>query len=73
MITVAVVMGLWFTWGQADIPYSLVIVWALAGIIARRTSGVAEVYYPAVVIAAAAGIGILGAIVIRMALKMDKG
>ncbi len=65
MISIAILIGLWFAWRQSDVFYALVIAWALIGIIARRTSEAAEVYYPAIVIAAAVGIGLLGASVIR--------
>ena len=69
MIAVAAGMGLWFTWRQGDLFYPLVVAWALIGIIARRSSDAAETAYPAIVLAAAAGIGLLVASVIRNALK----
>lgn len=72
VIAVAIGMGLWFTWRQADVFYPLVVVWALVGIIARRSSEAAEVYYPTIVIAAAIGIGMLGASVIRKTILPDK-
>ncbi len=65
MIAVAIGMGLWFTWRQADLFYPLVIIWALIGIIARRSAESAEAAYPAIIIAAAVGIGMLGASVVR--------
>ena len=69
MIAVAAGMGLWFTWRQGDLFYPLVVAWALVGIIARRSSDAAETAYPAIVFAAAAGIGLLVASVIRNALR----
>ncbi len=59
MIAIAILMGLWFAWRQADIFYALVIAWALGGIIARRSAEAQEAAYPGIVIAAAIGVGLL--------------
>ena len=69
MIAVAIGIGLWFTLRQSDVFYPLVVVWALIGIIARRTSEMAEGYSMVIVIAAAVGIGLLVAGVVRKALQ----
>ncbi|MCB0593394.1 MAG: hypothetical protein KDD28_04835, partial [Phaeodactylibacter sp.] len=72
MIAVAIGMGLWFAWRQSDIFYALVVAWALVGIIARRSSEAAEMAYPAIVVAAAVGIGLLVASTVVKILQMKR-
>ncbi len=72
MIAVAIGMGLWFAWGRSDVFYALVVVWALVGIIAKRSADVAEMAYSAIVIAAAVGIGLLGASVVRKTIQLSR-
>lgn len=52
MITIAVAMGIYFLWKQKDVPYALVIIWALYGITAVRFNNV-------ILLTAYIGIGLL--------------
>lgn len=45
MIMVAIAAGLVFLWKQSDVPYALVIIWALYGILARTDAGQTGIYY----------------------------
>ena len=57
MIAVAVAAGLLFLWRQANLPYALVIAWALYGIFARTDAEAYAGIYWAIII----GIGLLAA------------
>ena len=39
MISIATLIGLFFLWKKHDVPYSLVLIWALIGIIIARSNG----------------------------------
>lgn len=56
MIVVAVLAGAFFLWKKLDVPYALVILWALYGILARTDAA----QFPAIQYALLGGMGLLG-------------
>ena len=65
MIAVAILAGLVFLWQGADVPYALVIVWALYGILSRTEAG----QFPAIYYTLLSGLILLG---IVCALRLPK-
>jgi hypothetical protein len=55
LVAVAILAGVWFLLKWSDVPYALVIIWALYGILSRTDSAQTGIYYLIL-----AGIAILG-------------